>query len=629
MNEQAVKPLPMRSDQMLYIGLGLAAAYWVLDSFLQIFLSKDAILWQQAVGDTGILLTRLLVLCFFMIFGSHAQYTINMRKQAEDALQASEERYRTIIESIDDGYFEIDLDGNFIFFNDSFCKILELRRDKLAGINIKAAPEDAHDRIVAEIFDQIFEIEGETELFDRSYVKKDGTECFVEASISKIRDAKGNATGFRGILRDVTKRKQAEALQQAKLAAEGASRAKSEFLANMSHEIRTPLNSIIGLVELMRETDLKPDQREDLDVVVSAAYALLSIINDILDFSKIEAGKLELEAAPFNLKDFLGESLRIMAIKAHEKGLELAYRVPSDIASDNIIGDPIRFRQVLLNLVGNAIKFTDSGEVVVLVEQESQKDDEISFHFAVRDTGIGIPEEKQSSIFSAFQQADGSTTRRFGGTGLGLAVSSQLVDLMGGRIWVESEPGKGSSFNFTARFKLQTLPGDTVDVLSDVDIRGVRVLVVDDNATNQEIIREMLESWGLITVPASDVEEAQKILGQVERSRVPFDLVCIDSDIPNADGFSLARWIKNQNHLQCKVIMMLTTARVRKKPDFEHLGIRASVTKPVRQSDLLNAIIIALGMKNPQIAAAEESQASHLQGSFQPPENSGGRRHPV
>ena len=614
-----------RSDQMLYIGLGLAMAYWILDSFLQMFLSESPVQFLQVLGlDTNFALTRLLVLCFFMIFGSHAQYTINMRKQAETALQESEERYRTIIESIEDGYFEIDMQGRFVFFNESFVKILGLSEVALKTIAIREATGDApaDARIVIDIFGGIFDSENHPELFDRAFFKKDGSECFVEASLSPIKGPYGDQTGFRGILRDVTKRKQAEVLHQAKLAAEGASRAKSEFLANMSHEIRTPLNSIIGLVELMRDTDLKPDQKEDLDVVISAAYALLSIINDILDFSKIEAGKLELEETPFNLKDFLGESLRIMAIKAHDKGLELAYRVPPDMPFESIIGDPVRFRQVLLNLVGNAIKFTDKGEIVVEVAPESQDGDKAFFHFSVRDTGIGIPEEKQEAIFSAFQQADGSTTRRFGGTGLGLSVSSQLVGLMGGRIWIESTPGEGSIFHFTSRFKVQAPPGEATNVLSDVDIRGVRVLIVDDNATNRSIIEEMLCSWGLISVQAASVPEAQTILGQVERSRAPFELVCIDSDMPEVDGFTLTRWIKNQPDLQCHVIMMLTTSGQRHKPDFEHLGVKSSVTKPVRPSDLLDAVIVALGIKrktgsegapgSPAIDAADIDQLHFL-----------------
>ncbi|MBU0987452.1 MAG: response regulator, partial [Proteobacteria bacterium] len=328
------------------------------------------------------------------------------------------------------------------------------------------------------------------------------------------------------------------------------------------------------------------------------------------DFSKIEAGRLELEDAPFNLRDFMGETLRIMALKAHEKGLELAYRVSPNIVPDRFVGDPARFRQVLLNLVGNAIKFTDKGEVVVSVDQERQNTDKVYLRFTVKDTGIGIPKDKHETIFSAFQQADGSMTRRFGGTGLGLTVSSQLVDLMGGRIWVTSEPGQGSTFCFTAGFAVQADEKVEDELLSEIDIRGVRVLVVDDNASSREIIQEMLESWSLFATVASGIEEAQLILGQVERSRAPFELVLIDSDMPKSDGFSLVRWINSQKTLHSNVIMMLTSAQDRAQVDFKGLGIKASVTKPVRPSDLLDAIIIALGMKKhePEVSIETSEQ---------------------
>jgi two-component system sensor histidine kinase/response regulator len=592
------KKRPYWSARMVLIGVGLVCVYWILDSFLQYFLIPGSNLYHLLLGyDFDVTLTRLLVLCFFMIFGSHAQYTIDLRKQTQEALRESEERHRTIIESIEDGYYEVDIDGNFIFLNDSLCKILGYSKDECMHTNIRQSTGELTAKKILDTSGFENQIDGEAKLFDSSIIRRNGSERVIEASVTLMKDSTGQAIGFRGILRDVTRRKQAEALQQAKLAAEGASRAKSEFLANMSHEIRTPLNSIIGLVELMRDTDLTPEQREDLDVVISAAYALLSVINDILDFSKIEAGKLELEETPFDLRDFLGETLRIMAIKAHEKRIELAYRVSADIAPDHLIGDPARFRQILLNLVGNAIKFTNEGEVIVSVSEERRNENEINLLFSVTDTGIGIPVEKQEGIFSAFQQVDGSISRRFGGTGLGLAVSAQLVELMGGRIWVESEPGKGSTFKFTADFKVQPIEKEADDFKYDIDIRGVRVLVVDDNASNREIIQEMLESWGMFSKAASGAEESKRFLDQIQQSKIPFDLILIDSEMPQSDGFSLARWILNDKKLHSNIIMMLTSSGLRSQVNLRELGVKASIVKPVRPSDLLDAIVIALGIK--------------------------------
>lgn len=600
-----------RSVRMVFIGIGLIAVYWLLDSFLQFFMSRDATFVQLLLGyDFNVTLTRLLVLCFFMIFGSHAQFIINQRRQVEGALQTSEEKYRNIIESIEDGYYEVDVNGTFTFFNNSLCKILGYPKDECIGINIRNSVDEENTRKVFDTFNTVHQTGKPLEALEWTFIRQDGSERYVEASVSLIKDTLDKRIGFRGILRDVTKRKQAEELKQAKLAAEGASKAKSEFLANMSHEIRTPLNSIIGLVELMRKTDLNPEHKEDLDVVISASYALLSVINDILDFSKIEAGKLELEETPFDLRDFLGETLRIMAIKAHEKRLELAYRVSPAIVSNRFIGDPARFRQILLNLVGNAIKFTDKGEVVVSVNQDQQKEDKVYLHFVVRDTGIGIPKERQETIFSAFQQVDGSISRRFGGTGLGLTVSAQLVDLMGGRIWLESEPGHGSSFQFTIPFLIEPSDEDAADLSPMIDIEGVRVLVVDDNATSREIIQEMLESWGLFSKVASGIDEAQKILGQIEQARVPFDLILIDLSMPKSDGFTLARWIKNQENIHGKIIMMLTTAEQQSQVDLQDLGAKACVAKPIRHSDLLDAIMIALGIKiiEPEVPIEQPEQ---------------------
>ncbi|MBI9083076.1 MAG: response regulator [Desulfobacterales bacterium] len=590
------------TDRMVLLGFGLAVIYWVLDSILYIFLSQNTGLVEQIFGaNIDVIWTRGIVSCLFVIFGSHSQYIINERRLIEDALKDSEERYRTIIESIDDGYFESDLKGNFTFFNDAMCRILEYPPDEMTGIMNRQALDEENAMKVSEILDQVHRTGKPAKAFDWILITKYGSNRFVEATLSLVRADDGAPLGFRGILRDVTERRRAETLRQAKATAEAANKSKSEFLANMSHEIRTPLNSIIGLVELMMETDLAPEQREDLEVVLSAAHSLLAVINDILDFSKIEAGKLELEETAFNLRNFLDESIRIMAPKAHEKNLEITYRLDPCVPI-RLTGDPARFRQVMINLIGNAIKFTHSGEVVVSVSCEEPSQTAMLLCFSVRDTGIGIPEEKQASIFGAFEQADGSTTRRFGGTGLGLAVSAQLVGLMGGRIWLESKPGEGSTFHFTSRFSIKPgqLEAASLPQSSDDKLSGRRILIVDDNATTREILSDVCQSWQMRPRSAADIQSAQKILSSPDPKGETVDLVLLDFSLPGEDAMSLVGWIKGRQDRSIQVVMMLTHSRTRTRTNLAQSGVLATVNKPVRPSDLLAAIMVALGFQQPK-----------------------------
>ena len=581
-------------------------------NYAQVHLMGAALLDPQTGGFYGCVLT-----C----------EDITKRKRAEEQLRESEERFRAISSSAQDGILMLDNDGNVSYFNEAAERIFGYKAAEIIGKNLHhtlAPPEyrQAYEKGLA-TFKETGQGPAVGKTLELSALRKDGSVIPVELSMSSVKlGGKWHAVG---IIRDITQRKRAEqeiieaknateeaykqleaTNQRLKQAIQRASRmakqakeanaAKSQFLANMSHEIRTPLNGIIGMTELALDTPLSPEQREYLTMVKTSADSLLAVINDILDFSKIEAGKLDLETIEFSLRDSLGDTLKTLGARAHAKGLELACDIPADVP-ERLLGDPGRLRQVIVNLVGNAIKFTKKGEVVVTVKKEEETKRYAVLHFSVRDTGIGIPTEKQKMIFEAFSQADGSTTRQYGGTGLGLAISSELVRMMGGRMWVESQPGKGSNFHFTVKFGLGQ-PSEATTAETD-NLKGMRVLIVDDNATNRRILAEMLSNWGMLPRTAASGKSALSIMKRAADANKPFKLALLDSNMPSIDGFTVAQKIKKTPQLAQTILIMLTSAGQRGDvATCRKIGVAAYLTKPVKQSDLFDAIAQAIASQD-------------------------------
>ena len=516
------------------------------------------------------------------------------QKKLDQRLRDQQFYTRSLIESNIDALMTTDPSGIITDVNKQMEALTGCTRDELIGAPFKSYFTDP-ERAEAAI--KLVLSEKKVTNYELTACARDGKETVVSYNATTFYDRGRTLQGVFAAARDVTERKRLDQvlqeknveLESARSAAEKANLAKSDFLARMSHEIRTPMNAIIGMADVLWETSLASEQREYVRIFKKAGSQLLDLIDDILDLSKVESGHLVLESIDFDLGEVLDKTLEMMAIRAHEKGLELALRIAPEIPTA-LVGDPARLRQVLINLIGNAIKFTEQGEVIVRVERDPEDAAAGALRFAVCDTGIGVPEESRELIFAPYSQVDTSTTRKFGGSGLGLAISREVVELMQGRIWAESSVGAGSTFYFTARFAVGGKP--PLRALSGLmDLKDVKTLVIDDNTTNRLILRDMLSRWGAVVTEAEGGEEGLSELLRAQQAAVPYALVLLDCRMPVVDGFQVAEQIHQHPTMAGTTILMLTSDN--RAGDFARsrdLGVSAYLVKPVKRAELLEAI---------------------------------------
>jgi PAS domain S-box-containing protein len=521
---------------------------------------------------------------------------------AAAAIRQSEEQYRSLIANIPDVVWTVGADRKYTFISPNVEKLGGYPAADYYERGVTLWSDAIHPDDAARVraaFDALL-INGKP--YDMEYRMRHKTGDWIWVHGRALKTYRKDGMQYAdGLLSDITARKNAEeAMQRAKETAEAASRIKSEFLANMSHEIRTPMNGVIGMTELVLDTPLTVEQREYLGNVKSCADSLLGIINDILDFSKIEARKLVIEPIEFDIRKSVGMALKALGVRCGEKNLELICNFDASVP-DLVLGDPGRLRQVLINLAGNAIKFTETGEVEVRVRREGageatdDNEEEVRLHFAVRDTGIGIARDRQEAIFDAFVQADPSASRRFGGTGLGLAISSQLVTMLGGRIWVESEAGKGSTFHFTVRMGRVDGQSGRAPHAGIATLAGLRVLVVDDNATNGRLLKQLLSGWGMSAELSGNGHSALAALLHASAMGKPYALAIIDGQMPGMDGFAVVDRIRGSADLENTSIVILTSgARMGTEGRCQHPGAAACLSKPAGESELLDTLLQVL-----------------------------------